>query len=174
MGAGEEQEPHRNLLKHGSRARDEGRQLNRQMNRDLRRVKQKRDLSTVLEARSIAQEARDVQQEEKDHKQEATTLAQETKTQVQDAKDKDQTKIGLELKAERLEIKQNRRELRCLEEGLDVRDVEQEARAKKLTSREMEVAMDTFGRDHYVLFGCLLLLVLLMWLVNNIVENLTK
>ena len=174
MGAGEEQEPYRNLLKHGARARDEGRQMNRQMNRDLRRVKQKRDRSTVLEARTIAQEARDVQQEEKDYKQEATTLAQETKTKAQDAKDKDQTKIGLELKAERLEIKQNRRELRCLEEGLDVRDLEQEARARKLTSREMEVAMDTFGRDHYVLFGCLLLLVLLIWLVNNIVENLTK
>ena len=174
MGAGEEQEPYRNLLKHGARARDEGRQLNRQMNRDLRRVKQKRDLSTVLEARSIAQEARDVQQEEKDHKQGATTLAQETKTKVQDAKDKDQSKLGLELQAERLEIKQNRKELRCLEEGLDVRDLEQEARAQKLTSREMEVAMDTFGRDHYVLFGCLMLVVLLVWLVNNIVENFTK
>ena len=182
MGVGEEQEPCRNLLTYGARARDEGRQLNRDMNRqmnrqmnwDLRRVKKKRDLSTVLEARGIAQEARDVEQEEKDHKQGATTIAQGKKTQVQDAKDKDQTKIDLELEVNRLEIRQDRRDLRCLEEGLDVRDLEQEARIQRLTFREMEVAMDTFGRDHYVLFGCLLLVVLLVWLVNNIVENLTK
>ena len=65
------------------------------------------------------------------------------------------------------------RNLSLKQKGLTRRDLEQEDRARRLHRREFEVALDTFGRDHYVLFGILALVVVLVWLINNIVENLS-
>ena len=133
--------------------------------KEERRQRQKGERQKIRKL-SLEQEATTSEQAEKDKQQNSRDLRQETK-------DEEQRTREVELDVSLLEVKVVRRDLCTLEAGLVRRDLEQEDRAKRLTRREMEVALDTFGRDHYVLFGILALVVVLVWLINNIVENLS-
>ena len=130
------------------------------------RKQRKSDEKQKIRRLSQEQEATISEQAERDKKQNSKDLRQETK-------DKDLRTRELDLNASLLELKTDRRNLCSMEAGLTRRDLEQEDRARRLHRREFEVALDTFGRVHYVIFGILALLVVLVWLINNIVENLS-
>ena len=99
---------------------------------------------------------------------------QHTKDLQLETRNHDQMTTGLELEVQKLEQEANSIRLQDIELGLNVKDLAQDAMARRQTRREMEVAMDTFGRDHYVLFGILFLLVTFVWIVNNILEKCLK
>ena len=197
MGGQQEQEQTRNLLRDGAKTRREnsncamthgelqGDRTARRMNsyvvrrekgesnvarnhsweKEERRQRQKGKRQNIRKL-SLEQEATSSEQAKKDKQQNSRDIRQEIK-------DEEQRTRELELNVSLLEVKTVLRDLGTLEVGLVRRDLEQEDRAKRHTRREMEVALDTFGRDHYVLFGILALVVVLVWLINNIVENLS-
>ena len=202
MQGQQEQEHTRNLLREGARTRREnsrrenrnvarthgelpGERSARRMNKyvarrekgennvarthvwkkDERRQRQKGERQKIRKL-SLEQEVTTSEQAKKDEQQNSRDLRQDTK-------DKGQRTRELELDVTLLELQTARRDLCTLEAGLERRDLEQEDRARRLTRRELEVALDTFGRDHYVIFGILALVVVFVWLINNIVENLT-
>ena len=200
MKGQEEQEQTRNLLQDGAKARREnsrreysnvarthgeltgertvrrtksyaGRRTNSNVARTQGEKKEERRRRQSCEKQKIRrlsqeQEATTSEQAEKDKKQNSKDLRQDTK-------DKELRTRELDLNASLLQLKTDRRDLCTMEAGLTRRDLEQEDRARRLHRREFEVALDTFGRDHYVLFGILALVVVLVWLINNIVENLS-
>ena len=179
----------RNLLREGAKARRgnsrreysnvarshgelTGERTGRRMNsivslgrkKEERRRRQKVDTQKIRKL-SLKQKTTTSEQARKDKQQNSKDLRQDTK-------DKEQKTRELDLNASLLELKTDRRDLCTMEAGLTRRDLEQEDRARRLHRREFEVALDTFGRDHYVIFGILAIMVVLVWLINNIVENL--
>ena len=133
--------------------------------KEERRQRQKGERQKIRKL-SLEQEATTSEQTKKDKQQNSRDIRQETKDEKQRTRE-------LELDVSLLDLQTARRDLCTLEAGLERRDLEQEDRARRLTRRELEVALDTFGRDHYVIFGILALVVVFVWLINNIVENLT-
>ena len=133
--------------------------------KEQRRQRQKVETQKTRKL-SLKQKATTSEQARKDKQQNSKDLRQEMK-------DKELRTRELDLNASLLELKTDRRDLCTMEAGLTRRDLEQEDRARRLHRREFEVALETFGRDHYVIFGILALMVVLVWLINNIVENLS-